>query len=559
MKKIHLIVFMVLAASSCIRKDVVEETFKTEDHVPARVVAFAPSVAEETRTMLNSDYSVSWHSDDAVAYVSLRNPSRLTNTFSDGPIAVFEGDIPEESLGEQEHFLIYPYRAAENEAAMTRKRLESQVTGTYVVENVVLPTRQKLTRDSFDRNANISMAVFDWANEEPLMFRNLFGLMRVTMTGNAIIKRLALSSTQPLSGTVSILHQPDKAGTAEEFIWQYQPETHGNPGIEHRVILEAAEGVRLTEEPQSFYFAVLDNHSGFVSCPLNLKVTTTEGDVFSFGKYFNICSAKITDWTGQIIVNANPFDLMEVSSDKEEREIQVTKSQSLDHDYEVRGTESWIIATKNESGFRLKVAPNDTDAVREGKVEVLDPEGNVCAGIPVKQLPYGYRDFLGMYVIPCDGVLGMYLKEAEGGSEEYYAVEAFKTELKGYRPAFIMKYNGIGKSLLSLPLPQALPDYEGGKTELFAMAPNGLSCMEEGVGFDFSYTGFGGKHSFGITPILTALSLYENVEKICISVDGVVEETIRLIDTLSKINQMISFSGGDYDGSHNGFTPLSNP
>ncbi len=559
MKKIHFIIFMALVVAGCVREDAGGNFDPADNRIQARFVAMAsPDIEDmETRTMLNADYSVSWHSDDAVAYISYENPSKLTNTFSDGPIAVFEGNVPEKSMTEKEHFLIYPYRESLNEEGMMRKNMANHTTGEYLVENVVLPTRQKLTRDSFDRNANISMAVSDWANEEPLMFRNLFSLMRVTMTGNAMIKRLTLSSHMPLSGTVSILHQPDKAGTAEEFIWQYQHETHGNPGIEHRVILEAAEGVRLTEEPQSFYFAVLDDRSGFVFVPLNLNVTTIEGDVFSFGRNLKIRSGKIMNWPGQIIVNANPFDLMEVSSDKEEREIQVTKSPCLEHDYEVRGTESWISTAKNELGFVLKLEPNATGAVREGRVEILDSDGNISAAIPVRQLPYGYRDFLGMYVIANSSyAMGLYLKEAEDGSDDHYVVEAFKTaeiKLKNYRPVFIMKYNGIGKSLLSLPLPQVLPDFEGLNTELFCATNSGDLCVGEGNGYDFPYTGSAGTHSFGIEPNDISRSLYSNVQELCITVGGVVREHIMITGFEGAGMMPVP---GQYDGGHNGYTPI---
>ncbi len=568
MKKIQLIIcFMALAVSGCVQERIEEERTgleQTGQMIPVSFMTLAPSdiEGEDTRTMLNADKTVSWHADDAVAYVSFENPTKLENIFSEGSYALFEGEVPAGSMAETEHFIVYPYREEQYEARMIRKRLTNQIDGSYVIENIVLPKMQKLTPGSFGQNTNISIAVVDWENEEPVRFRNLSTLFCVRLKGDAVIKNVAISASAPLCGTVRFVYQKDREGTSDEFRLQYQHETHGNPQPEDRVILESKEGVRLTEEPQSFYFAVFNYPLSYLSSGWKLTVTTVEGDVIEprMNSFINVninkYPAKITDW-GEYTINGSPFDIQEVNCDREAREIQVIKNQYLNYDYEVRGTVSWISATKTDDGFCLSFEENAGGTVREGAVEVISG-GKVKTVVPVRQLPYGYRDFLGKYIMPNGNITSfLYLKEAEDGREDHYVAESYMpnfTYMEGYRPVFILKYNGIGKSLLSLSLPQEMPDYNGRKVELFSATLENMLCTDDGTGYDLVYTGTDGHHSFDFAINPFSLSRYNEMKKWLITVDGKIMETLASKDRSSLVS-MIGVRE-NYDGGHEGMNPV---
>ncbi len=572
MKKIHFMAgLMALFFSSCAYVSMEEPETEPESAVqmvPVSLLTLAPSSVEDgnTKTMLNPDRTVSWHADDAVTYVSFENPSKLTNTFSEGLFALFEGEVPMKSMMESESFLIYPYRDDREEGSMMRKKLTSQVTGSYVIENIVLPKKQKLVKDSFGQGYNISAAVVDWNDEKPLRFRNLCSLIKVTLKGNAVIKSIGISAGAPFCGTAQLTYTGNES---EPFKLQYQPVMGGNPSPEDKVILESEEGVQLTDEPRSFYFTAFsysrstDGVSQYAYQYWKLTITTVEGDVFEPAMNtpkggLNHYPGGITD-LGEYTVNGNMFDLPEVNCDNRRREIQVNRTQYLDYEYEVRGTESWITATKTDSGFKLELDENTGGAIREAEVEVSGPDGSIKMTVPVRQMPFGYRDLLGRYMVTNkrNNALALYLKEAEAGQEDHYIVEIVMpsdTKMKGYRPVFTMKYHGVGETLLSFPLPQVLPDYDNRKTELFGAANDGTLCMEEGNGFELAYTGTGVRHNFDYVPNGFSRNLYNKMNRLSIVVDDNVMEEI--MGPEGTFDSVVMFSISEhYDGNHSGFTP----
>ncbi len=570
MKKLCSIIFPVLLVVSCVREDIGDVTSPVERYVPVSFRTLAPDAAglADTRTMLNPDYSVSWHSDDAVAYVSFENPVRLENTFSSGPIAVFEGDVPEKSLVEQEQFLVYPYRETDRGEAMMRKRLTSGIDGTYVIENIVLPQRQQMVKDSFGQGYNISAAAFSWGDDSSVRFTNLSTLFKVSLKGNAVVKEIAFSSGGPLCGTFQLNYKGPEWEQGKEFELQFQPDLHGNPTLMDRVFLESENGLQLTEEPQSFYFTVFHLPSmTYAGDRWKLTVTTVEGDVFepelnTVNVYHNAKPSKVTDW-GEYTVNGNPFDLQKVICDKKPRGIHIVRTRYLDYEYDVRASDSWFSVAKEETGFRLEFSENDTGEVREGSVEVIS-DGQVKTLVPVRQTESGYRDLLGPYVVDNAELSTLvYLKEAGNGQEDHYVLEASEQDLvylTDYTLKFNIIYNGIGRSLLSLPLPQKLDEYNGGRTDYIGRIPEltgatddnasygSVLCSGEGIGFDLEYTRSGAMHLLELVPNTFALGRYNEMNTLFVTLDGM---------ALEKWGEnLILFSVPDsYEGSHDGYTP----
>ncbi len=532
-------------------------------------MAYAPSSdgGEQTRTMLNPDHSVFWHYHDEVAYVSAGNPSKLTNTFSSGPIAVFEGEIPEESMPETEHFLIYPYRDAHSGEAGMRKRV-GPASGSFVIENLVVPQYQPLVEDSFGQRCNLSVAVFDWKDETPVRFSNLTTLFKVTLKGNAVIKDIALSGPCYLCGTAQLKYDGSKSEYAGKFELQFQSNLYGNPAVSDRVFLESEYGLQLTDEPQSFYFSVLNLHSVISNYAWKLTVNTVEGEViepelnrYSFN--YNVRPNKVTD-LGEYTINGNPFELRKVDCDKLAREVQVLRTQYLNYSYELSASDSWFSVTKTETGFSLRFEENTTGAIREGKVEVLSGE-EVKAEIPVRQMPFGYRDLLGRYLLGShDGGVEslIYIKEAAGGAEDHFIVESAASDftyLTQYIPIFSISYSGIGESLLSLPLPQTLPKYDGNRTdyvgkspELFGMTGTGVLCTGEGLGFDLEYSGNSKRHGFNFRPNSLSAARYNAMNTLYLTIDGMALD--RWVSGAAG-SLFISAVPEEYEGNHSDYIP----
>ncbi len=557
MKKVYFTIFVILGLCGCIREELGDYTEQRQSHrkVPVSYVAMAPYISAdvETRTMLNDDHSVSWHVDDAVAFVSSGTPSKLTNIFSDGSVAVFEGFVPEVFLKEPKQFFIYPYSEPENGAEGLKLKRVTYWGETYGVENIVIPKVQELVCGTFGKGDNVSAAVMEPDKGRQMQFKNLCGLFSLDLKGNADVKRVLISANDDISGTIRIEYQDSE----EKFriLKQYNP--NGNPYSDRMIVLESEEGVSLTESPQSFYGSAFSYSDKTYKPPFGVVITTVDGKVFWHEikeTSEELTAGKIVH-LGEFEVNGLPFSATSFSCDSKAHEIQVSKTRYLDYDYELRWTEPWMEAVKTTDGFTLIVEANASGRVRTAEVDVISA-GKMVATVTVSQNPFSYRDLLGRYLL-YDGTLRwvLYFKEDESGQEDHYVVEATiqgDTEMSGYRPKFIVNYNESGESLLTMTLPQTMEDYQGGKVELVPLS--GIyetPCTGEGLGYDLVYSEFEDRICFDMVPNALSAGIYADIGRLAVMVDG------KVMEKLGSSGQNLSIMSipNSFGGGHEGLKP----
>ncbi len=574
MKKIYsAATLLCLILSGCVRENVHDsaaDAAPAEELVPVRIATLAPSALAETRTMLNPGNSVFWNSDDAVACVSFDEPAKLTNAFSDGPVAVFEGHVQNGFLQDNLPVLVYPYREAQDGAGLPKKRMTSVIEGTYVIENLVIPQKQELLSGTFDPAANLSAAVVGWNDETPVQFRNLCMLMRLSLKGTATVKRIRISCSKPIVGTYLLECQGNAANSADGFKLSLQGELNGNPARSSTAVLESEDGIRLTEEPQDFYLAAFVQNAGS-NMNANVFVTTADGEVFQLGGsnfsvwYENVRPGHIAS-LGEYTVNGPLFDHgPDFTCDRKEREIQVSKTEYLKGDYEVIADPSaaWLSASKTAEGLRISVGENSTGNARTGSIAVMRGDETLTT-LNVTQHKFGYRDLLGRYLLrnynssTTTGSWVLYFKEAEDGREDHYVVEIAKfmnLTPENYRPTFIINYNAVGRTPLSIPLPQTLQDYNGGKAELFMATQNKELCVGDGNGFDLVWPGEGYVDGFSFSANAFSTGLYHVINSLYVNIDDFGEEYIQILD--GKRPTLIPITDNLGNGGHQGITPVN--
>ncbi len=581
MKRIYFtIALLSLVFSGCVGENIQNEIADgtpAENMVPVSFVTLAPSAVadESTRTMLNADNSVSWHSDDAVAYLTFDDPIKFTNAFSDGPVGVFTGQLPNTSFkNDSEAFLVYPYREPQEGIAAPKKSMTNYIDGTYVIENIVIPPRQELLSGTFDKRSNLSAAVIDWNDEKPIQFQNLNMLICLKLKGNAAIKRIRIDGSYTLAGTFQLNYLGDTAEPGKKFKLSDANEVHGNPPKSTAVILESKseEGVQLTEIPQSFYIAAYVATTQRMS--VQIYVTTVEGHFFKLtdknGSYYlytkdNVAPSRISS-IGEFTINGPLFYENEISCDKNEHEIEANKTRYLNDDYEISTDDAstWFTATKTANGIKINVEKNTTGKSRTGTVTVKRGD-EILTTLSVNQQKFGYGDLLGKYMLynhassSSTGTWILNFKENESGQEDHYIVEitkmiSFNTD--NYHPTFTVKYNAVGKTPLSLILPQTLDDYNGQKVRLYAMTLNGILCTDEGIGFDIRSTANDCAEGFYFEPNNFTNGSYRKAIILSLILNDNNVDQIQLQND-ERYPDLIPIDVVGLDGIHQGITPIN--
>ncbi|MGN0092429.1 MAG: leucine-rich repeat domain-containing protein [Alistipes sp.] len=121
---------------------------------------------------------------------------------------------------------LYPYDSA---AVLSEGLLQTTI-----------PTTQTYIKDSFGEGGSIMVAR---SNDEKLWFRNVMGWIRLSLTGDQIVKAITLKgcNNEPLAGSATI--DDDLSITLAD-------------DATDTLTLDCGEGVQLTDEPTYFYIAV---------------------------------------------------------------------------------------------------------------------------------------------------------------------------------------------------------------------------------------------------------------------------------------------------------------
>lgn len=150
-----------------------------------------------------------------------------------GKRAAFTGEAPSDGP----YVAIYPYSAVSNSSSNTQLVF-------------VLKGEQAYVPDSFDPASNVTAAA--WASGTSFSMSNLFGLLRIKLTGTASVKKLVISDNNPdfkLWGTCRLAVKQDDNTLGDVQI------SNTEQGA-NTLTLTCPEAVTLSAEATSFYFVV---------------------------------------------------------------------------------------------------------------------------------------------------------------------------------------------------------------------------------------------------------------------------------------------------------------
>ena len=236
MKKVFLAISMLAVAfgfTACSNED---EAVNNAKKGKATVVAFTEN---ETRTALSGSdtegYQVVWSEGDKITIG--------TETF----------DIDEKSI-------------AGTTAKFTGNKLdEDTYTALYGINEMVWPSKQTYKEGNVANFPMYAEATVDAeGNISPLQFKNLGGLLKLTVKGEKVIKKIEIESADQIAGTIS----KNKRGN---FI--LAKPTLGQAIT--TITLDCGDGVKLTESGTDFYIALFAKSYTNVS----IRLYDTDGTI----------------------------------------------------------------------------------------------------------------------------------------------------------------------------------------------------------------------------------------------------------------------------------------
>ncbi len=256
MKKIYLAIISFTAlVCGCVREDM--ENLAEEPSVNLVTISLSTESAPEilsgpaaTRTVLKGT-AIEWHNGDALLVMDGETPYKLTNVNPDGPEALFVGEVPDTWLMGDWNYVMYPYDAYLLNHEWGRIR---QKGNKYGMEYIILPSVQPLVPGTFARSYNYSAAGFKFSEDKALEFKNLGGLIGLTLTGNATVRSVSITAPADINGTFH-WEFASRSSTARFDVLElyYQHGGFANPAPSPVVTLVSDEGVELGTEPQTFY------------------------------------------------------------------------------------------------------------------------------------------------------------------------------------------------------------------------------------------------------------------------------------------------------------------
>ena len=245
----------------------VEPQVRTDSKYP--VLNLTASLTE-TKTTLGPESEnklpVLWNAEDRIwvrsASQDAGTPGNLFTTgaesiSSDGKQAMFSGEAPADG----------PYVAAYPYEAVAGGSDNSKVTLT-------IPAVQNYTKDSFASGTNPSVAV--WSSGKSMTFTNIFGLLRLKLTGASTVQKIVITDNNNFalwgSCDVSVNAETSTAGT---------PEITNTDEGKNTLTLDCGEGVTLGTEPTVFYFVAPPGAfaAGFTCSLLDAKGTVIKSIV----------------------------------------------------------------------------------------------------------------------------------------------------------------------------------------------------------------------------------------------------------------------------------------
>lgn len=270
---------MALLCASCL-----QETAPLEVEPVAgttELVAMAEQAGVSTRSTL-SGTAVLWQKGDCINVMDIGSHNDGSYSLVDGAgttVGTFRGGDIQPAM---QYYALYPYMDG-----MTK------FNSRY---GFCIPQEQTWRKDSFGQGANVMVATFTDPTE-PLHFRNVLGLLKLSLTGTTSVHKISVSDADPehmLWGKAKLLLD-GKQGTSEQTLEL----TEGD----NTVHLLCPSGAQLSETPTLFYIAL---PQGALSSGMTVRVYAENNlllDEFSTGKNNAIIRSEVRAMPARTVVS----------------------------------------------------------------------------------------------------------------------------------------------------------------------------------------------------------------------------------------------------------------
>lgn len=332
MKKVFLAISMLAVAfgfTACSNED---EAVNNAKKGKATVVAFTEN---ETRTALSGDdtegYQVVWSEGDKITIG--------TETF----------DIDEKSI-------------AGTTAKFTGNTLaEDTYTALYGINEMVWPSKQTYKEGNVDNFPMYASATVDAeGNISPLSFKNLGGLLRLTVTGESTrkIKSIEIASSNKMAGAFEIRN--DAASFTKKF---------GNQMTS--IVLDCGStGVALSDKGTDFYIAMAQNTTGYT----DIKITLTDTKD-------NVCVKKLSS-DKKLVITRSQITKASFTVDEKKFVPGITANSPVGTVGMLNEVEGIVVEL---NGTKVVVATKNIGATTiDGDAGSTDPEAASCYGVYAK-------------------------------------------------------------------------------------------------------------------------------------------------------------------------------
>ena len=220
-------------------------------------ITFTAVLENGTRTLLGTDEQVLWSTGDEIRVFNESNASGAVFTLKNGqgtPTGTFEGP----NIGNGPFRAVYPASIV--------------ATGSqYDNISISIPSSQSYAAESFGAGANISVGQADQLDN--ILFRNVMGVLSLTLTGDATIGSICIQShvQETLSGTATLSNLGEEAGPTLTFGEGQTAESFS------RLTLDCGtNGIPLTSTGKTFHLAI---PAGALGSGYQIEVYDTNGKV----------------------------------------------------------------------------------------------------------------------------------------------------------------------------------------------------------------------------------------------------------------------------------------
>ncbi len=270
-KNIFIGIALAILAVGCTKENIGIEN--TEPNlVEFTLTTVAPEFAdEETKTYLGEGGSVNWNMNDVIYTGQGTSKFELTNVSENGGSAVFTGTIDlskfKESYTSKELFI-------HSKNLKNGWKFSQDNTGQKL-EHVYIPNIQTMCANTFDPEANLSVAEFDlFGEDKTINFVNASSLLGIELKGDAKIKSIKIEEKTlsekkcKLTGAVLIkTFSKQVSGKVPEGSILVRALSLGNDQTSTNqqyvtLIMPENSSYQLTEEAVRFYACVLPGYVG---------------------------------------------------------------------------------------------------------------------------------------------------------------------------------------------------------------------------------------------------------------------------------------------------------